>query len=371
MIQAPIFHVNGDDPEACVRVAALAYEYRQTFHKDVVIDMVCYRRHGHNEGDDPSYTQPLMYQAIDARRSVRKLFTEALVRRGDITLDEAEAALADFQQRLQVALDETRAAEAVAGQGGPAARRPSACCPTSRPASTAATLDAIFDHLTDLPRGLHAPPQAGPPVRHPRQAVPRGRRGRVGHGRGAGLRLAAARGHRRAPGRRGHPPGHVQPAPHGPGRLRARASRGCRCSRCPNRQAPPLGVRLAAVGVRRRRLRVRLLGGQQGRARAVGGAVRRLRQRRPGRHRPVPGGGRGQVGPDVGPRAAAAPRLRGPGARALVGAHRALPHAVGRGQHPDRERHDGGAVLPPAAAPGAARRAQAARSSSRRRSRCA
>ncbi len=108
MVQAPIFHVNGDDPEACVRVARLAYAYRQAFHKDVVIDMVCYRRHGHNEGDDPSYTQPLMYQKIDARRSVRKLYTESLVKRGDITLDEAEQALDDFQARLQSALDETR-----------------------------------------------------------------------------------------------------------------------------------------------------------------------------------------------------------------------------------------------------------------------
>ncbi|MGD0881888.1 MAG: multifunctional oxoglutarate decarboxylase/oxoglutarate dehydrogenase thiamine pyrophosphate-binding subunit/dihydrolipoyllysine-residue succinyltransferase subunit [Acidimicrobiales bacterium] len=109
MVQAPIFHVNGDDPEACARAARLAFGFRQAFHKDVVIDMVCYRRHGHNEGDDPSYTQPLMYALIDAKRSVRKLYTEALVRRGDISLEEAEQALDDFAARLQGALDETRA----------------------------------------------------------------------------------------------------------------------------------------------------------------------------------------------------------------------------------------------------------------------
>ena len=108
IIQAPIFHVNGDDPEACVRVARLAFAYRQRFHKDVVIDMVCYRRHGHNEGDDPSYTQPLMYAKIDQRRSVRKLFTESLVKRGQLSLEEAEHALDDFQARLQTALDATR-----------------------------------------------------------------------------------------------------------------------------------------------------------------------------------------------------------------------------------------------------------------------
>ena len=99
IIQAPIFHVNGDDPEACVRVARLAFAFRQRFHKDVVIDMVCYRRHGHNEGDDPSYTQPLMYAKIDQRRSVRKLFTESLVKRGQLSLEEAEGALDDFQKR--------------------------------------------------------------------------------------------------------------------------------------------------------------------------------------------------------------------------------------------------------------------------------
>ena len=73
MIQAPIFHVNGDDPEACIRVARLAFEYRQAFNKDVVIDLVCYRRRGHNEGDDPSMTNPQMYAIIDGKRSVRKL----------------------------------------------------------------------------------------------------------------------------------------------------------------------------------------------------------------------------------------------------------------------------------------------------------
>jgi 2-oxoglutarate dehydrogenase E1 component len=112
MVQAPIFHVNGDDPEACVRVGRLAFAFRQQFHKDVVIDLVCYRRYGHNEQDDPSLTQPLLYQLIKEHRSVRKLYTESLVRRGDIDMDEAEAALKDFSKRLQAALDETRAAAA-------------------------------------------------------------------------------------------------------------------------------------------------------------------------------------------------------------------------------------------------------------------
>ena len=111
MIQAPIFHVNGDDPEACVRVAELAYEFRQRFHKDVVIDMVCYRRRGHNEGDDPSMTQPLMYNLIEAKRSVRKLYTEALIGRGDISPEEAEAALRDYQQQLERVFIETKAAK--------------------------------------------------------------------------------------------------------------------------------------------------------------------------------------------------------------------------------------------------------------------
>ncbi|HET6729447.1 MAG TPA: multifunctional oxoglutarate decarboxylase/oxoglutarate dehydrogenase thiamine pyrophosphate-binding subunit/dihydrolipoyllysine-residue succinyltransferase subunit [Jiangellaceae bacterium] len=111
MVQAPIFHVNGDDPEACARVARLAFAFRQDFAKDVVIDLVCYRRRGHNEGDDPSFTQPLMYDLIEQKRSVRKLYTEALIGRGDITLDEAEQALRDYQQQLERVFAETREAE--------------------------------------------------------------------------------------------------------------------------------------------------------------------------------------------------------------------------------------------------------------------
>src|SRR3954471_12722320 len=107
MIGAPVFHVNGDDPEACVRMARLAMEYRQAFKKDVVIDLVCYRRRGHNEGDDPSMTQPLMYDIIDRKRSVRKIYTEALVGRGDITLAEAEEALKDYRGQLERAFSET------------------------------------------------------------------------------------------------------------------------------------------------------------------------------------------------------------------------------------------------------------------------
>ncbi|MFE0104017.1 multifunctional oxoglutarate decarboxylase/oxoglutarate dehydrogenase thiamine pyrophosphate-binding subunit/dihydrolipoyllysine-residue succinyltransferase subunit [Streptomyces sp. NPDC059009] len=110
MIEAPIFHVNGDDPEAVVRVARLAFEFRQAFNKDVVIDLICYRRRGHNETDNPAFTQPLMYDLIDKKRSVRKLYTESLIGRGDITLEEAEQALQDYQGQLEKVFTEVREA---------------------------------------------------------------------------------------------------------------------------------------------------------------------------------------------------------------------------------------------------------------------
>jgi 2-oxoglutarate dehydrogenase E1 component len=127
-LQVPIFHVNGDDPEACVRVAELALEFREQFDRDVIIDMVCYRLRGHNEGDDPSMTQPLMYNLIEGKRSVRKLFTEALVSRGDISVEEASQALQDYQTQLERVFTETKdgaytpGAETLAGLEKPASQ---------------------------------------------------------------------------------------------------------------------------------------------------------------------------------------------------------------------------------------------------------
>ena len=109
MIQAPIFHVNGDDPESCVRVIRLALDFRQVFNKDVVIDLICYRVHGHNEGDEPTYTQPLLYKKIESKRSVRKLYTELLLRRGEMEPEEAEKMLDEYRAILQEAFDRVKA----------------------------------------------------------------------------------------------------------------------------------------------------------------------------------------------------------------------------------------------------------------------
>jgi 2-oxoglutarate dehydrogenase E1 component len=162
MIQAPIFHVNGDDPEACVRVAKLAVEYRREFGKDVVIDMVCYRRRGHNEADNPSFTQPLMYDIIDSKRSVRKLYTEALVGRGDITLEDAEAALKDFQAQLEKVFVETRNTSGKAA-AEPVLQRES----PSQQVATAVSLDVIkriAEAYANPPDGFTIHPRLKPQI---------------------------------------------------------------------------------------------------------------------------------------------------------------------------------------------------------------
>jgi multifunctional 2-oxoglutarate metabolism enzyme len=161
MIQAPIFHVNGDDPEACVRVAKLAVDYRRAFKKDVVIDMLCYRRRGHNEADNPSFTQPLMYDIIDAKRSVRKLYTEALIGRGDITLAEAEEALRDYQEQLERVFLETR--DVTAGSK-PAPDMTVPAHPAPDTVTTPEVIKQIGDAYAALPDGFVVHPRLKPQI---------------------------------------------------------------------------------------------------------------------------------------------------------------------------------------------------------------
>ena len=101
MIQAPILHVNGDDPEAVVHAARIAIEFRQKFNKDIVVDMFCYRRHGHNEGDEPAFTQPTMYKAISNHPSTREIYSEKLIKENLISKEESEKFLSDWYARLE------------------------------------------------------------------------------------------------------------------------------------------------------------------------------------------------------------------------------------------------------------------------------
>ena len=169
MIQAPIFHVNGDDPEAVVYAARLAFEFRQEFHKDVVVDMLCYRLRGHNEADDPSLTQPTMYERIDTMRSVRKRYTEGLVGRGDITVEEAEQALKEFQTLLESAHTEVQEAKAQ-----PIEAATPAPVQSSEIVDTAISTDqinAVIDTQINLPDGFHVHPRLAPQLQRRAQMV--------------------------------------------------------------------------------------------------------------------------------------------------------------------------------------------------------
>jgi multifunctional 2-oxoglutarate metabolism enzyme len=176
MIQAPIFHVNADDPEACIRVARLAFAFRQEFNKDVVIDLICYRRRGHNEGDDPSFTQPRMYDLIEKKRSVRKLYTEALIGRGDITVEDAEAVMTRFQHRLETVFNEVR------GAGKPhrdmeysrVPEYPKKSAAKHGTAISMETLKKIADAHTTFPSGFTVHPKVMPQLQRRAAAITQG-----------------------------------------------------------------------------------------------------------------------------------------------------------------------------------------------------
>ncbi|HEX4823665.1 MAG TPA: multifunctional oxoglutarate decarboxylase/oxoglutarate dehydrogenase thiamine pyrophosphate-binding subunit/dihydrolipoyllysine-residue succinyltransferase subunit [Candidatus Polarisedimenticolaceae bacterium] len=160
-VQAPIFHVNGDRPEDAVRIVRLALAFRNAFQRDVVVDLVCYRRWGHNEGDDPSYTHPTLYAKIEGHRSPRKLYTEELLRRGDLTGDDAERALDDFRGRLESALAAVRAMKAETGAGDDAPATPSAGDETigTVPEAGDDALGRVLSGLARVPDGFEIHPK--------------------------------------------------------------------------------------------------------------------------------------------------------------------------------------------------------------------
>lgn len=160
IIGAPVMHVNGDDPEACVRAVRHAMAYRARWHADIVIDMVCYRRHGHNESDEPAFTQPQMYATIGKHRSVRMVHTDNLLARGEMTMEEAEANFASFQSRLDEVLSQVRQSEPAVPQDVlPPAPPNKDLRFTIETGVSRERLDAVVNTLATVPDGFTVNPK--------------------------------------------------------------------------------------------------------------------------------------------------------------------------------------------------------------------
>ena len=178
IIQAPIFHVNGDDPEAVVRVCQIAADYRQHFKADVVVDIFCYRRHGHNEGDEPAFTQPAMYRAIGERRTTRQIYTERLVAEGVLTVEGAEAMMETFRAKLETELEASKSyrpnkADWLEGDWADIEAAPR----DERPGDTAAApevLAEIGQAITRVPADFAAHPRIRRQLEQKRQALDAG-----------------------------------------------------------------------------------------------------------------------------------------------------------------------------------------------------
>ena len=174
-ISAPVLHVNGDDPDACVRAGRLAFEYRETFGKDVVIDLVCYRRRGHNEGDDPSFTQPLMYDLIEQKRSTRRIYTESLIGRGDISLADAEDVMNRFRERLETVFKEVRqAANTPDDEYRKVPYYPTKKVDDSGTSISEQMMATIAAVHTNLPEGFHVHPKVLPQLERRAKAIMEG-----------------------------------------------------------------------------------------------------------------------------------------------------------------------------------------------------
>ncbi len=294
-IQSPIIHVNGDEPEAVVWCARMVTEYRQRFGADVVLDIVCYRRHGHNETDEPAFTQPIMYRAIKERPTTRTLYASRLIEQGVIDEPRATAmwnGFADVLEAAYAAAKGYRVNKADWLEGHWSGLKQPNDDGEGCEGSTAATdeqLRAVGASLATVPADFAVNPKIARQLEAKRAMIETGEG--IDWATGEALAFGTL-ADRRAPGspvRRGQPARHVQPAARGPDRsgdaVRIRAAE--------QHRARPEGedrdLQLAAERGRRARVRIRLHAGRPEDAGALGRAVRRLRQRRAGHHRPVPG----------------------------------------------------------------------------------
>ncbi len=162
MVGAPIFHVNGDDPESSIHVMRLAFDYRQRFKRDVVVDMICYRRFGHNEGDEPSYTNPQLYAKIRHHESVRRVYTDRLVRNGTLTMEQATREEEDFKNHLETLLAATKAQPKPALPGDPLADQrinPEETWSNPQTGAPEFMIQHVIATTTEFPASVHAHPK--------------------------------------------------------------------------------------------------------------------------------------------------------------------------------------------------------------------
>ncbi len=365
MIEAPIFHANGDDPEAVVYAAKVATEFRQKFQMPVVIDMFCYRRFGHNEGDEPAFTQPLMYKTIRSHPSTLDIYAKRLVGEGVVTEGEVEKMQADWRARLdaeQEASQGYKANNADWLDGRWAGMKPAGASDDPRRGNTGVAVETLKDigkKITAVPEGFH--------VHRTIQRFLDARAKAIETGQGIDWATAEALAFCSLL-LEGHP---VRLS----GQDVERGTFSQRHSVLIDQENEDRHTPLNHLADKQGRFEVinsmlseeAVLGFEYGYSLAepnaltlVGGAVRRLRQRRAGGVRPVHLVGRAQVAAHVRPRVPAAARLRRAGPGAFLGAARALPADVRRRQHAGRQLHDAGELLPHPAPPAQARDPQAA-----------
>ena len=333
----PIIHVNADDVEASIAAIRLALAYRERFGRDAVVDLIGYRRFGHNETDEPAYTQPLMYELIKSHPPVRSLYAEKLQAEGTVSAEDAESITSAAYQAVADAHEELKRSIGAPPETGEheldrtMSREPRTTLPEE-------TLRALNEQLLRVPDDFEVHRKLRSFIEKRRTSFEEGHGIDWAHAEALAFASLLALGRAGAAHGPGHRARHLQPASRGaprPAHRRALvlAQGAARCRGAVRAPQQP------AVGAGLRGLRVRLQRAGAGRARPLGGPVRRLRELRPGDRGPVPRLRARQVGPDLPADAAAPARLRGLGAGAFERPARALPPGRRRGQHPRGQLH--------------------------------